>query len=95
MTLRILWREYREVHPDGLCYAQYCVRYQAYAKQISPVMKQRYKAGEKTFVDYAGMTVPWFDIATGEIKQAQIFVGTLGASQFIFVEATDTQTIPD
>jgi len=95
MTLRILWREYREANPEGLCYAQYCVRYQAYAKQISPVMKQCYKAGEKTFVDYAGMTVPWLNTLTGEINQAQIFVGALGASQFIFAEATNTQTIPD
>ena len=41
------------------------------------------------------MTVPWLDLATGEIKEAQIFVGALGASQFIFAEATSSQKIPD
>jgi transposase len=58
-------------------------------------MRQVHKGGEKTFVDYAGMTVPWMDPLTGEIHEAQIFVGCLGASQFTFVEATATQQLPD
>jgi transposase len=95
MTLRLLWREYRDVHPDGLGYTQFCERYRAFVKTITPVMRQIHKAGEKTFVDYAGMIVPWIEPATGEIHEAQIFVGALGASQFMFVEATATQQLPD
>lgn len=95
MTLLLLWREYRDAHPTGLGYTQFCLHYQRYVKSISPVMRQVHKAGEKIFVDYAGMTVPWIDTTTGEIKEAQIFVGCLGASQYIFAEATSTQTIPD
>lgn len=95
MTLRLLWREYRDVHTNGLGYTQFCGRYRDYVKTITPVMRQVHKAGEKTFVDYAGMTVPWIDPATGEIHEAQIFVGALGASQLMFVEATATQQIPD
>jgi len=95
VTLLLLWREYRDVHANGLGYTQFCGRYRDYIKQISPVMRQIYKAGEKTFVDYAGMTVPWLEITTGEIHEAQIFVGCLGASQFTFIEATATQQLPD
>jgi transposase len=95
MTLRLLWREYCDIHTNGLGYTQFCERYRAYVKTISPIMRQPHKAGEKTFVDYAGMTVPWINPATGEIHEAQIFVGALGASQFMFVEATATQQIPD
>lgn len=95
MTLRLLWREYRDIHSDGLGYTQFCGRYRAFVKTITPVMRQIHKAGEKTFVDYAGMIVPWIDPATGEIHEAQIFVGALGASQFMFVEATATQQLPD
>src|SRR5438128_5852604 len=58
-------------------------------------MRQAHKAGEKTFVDYAGMTMPWMDPRTGEIHEAQIFVGSLGASQFTFAEATASQQLPD
>lgn len=95
VTLRLLWREYRDTYPDGLSYNRYCIHYRAFAKTIEPVMRQVHKAGEKTFVDYAGTTVEWIDPATGEILYAQIFVGTLGASQLIFCEATETQSLPD
>ena len=95
VTLLLLWREYRDIHADGLGYTQFCGRYRAYVKTVSPVMRQIYKAGEKTFVDYAGMIVPWINPTTGEIHEAQIFVGALGASQFMFVEATATQQLPD
>lgn len=43
----------------------------------------------------ANSTVPWISPVTGEIHEAQIFVGALGASQFIFAEATETQQLPD
>lgn len=95
MTLQLLWREYREQHPEGLSYSQFCVHYQRYAKTLNPVMRQCHKAGEKTFVDYAGMLMEWIDIKTGEIHNAQVFVGCLGASQLIFVEATATQQLHD
>lgn len=95
MTLRLLWREYRAQHPLGFGYSQFCVYYQRYAKSISPVMRQVHKAGEKSFVDYAGMKMSWLNPATGEIHEAEIFVGCLGASQYIFAEATATQQLHD
>lgn len=95
VTLMLLWREYREQHPDGLGYTRFCVEYSNFSSKLAPVMRQIYKGGEKCFVDYAGMTVPWIDCHTGEIHEAQIFVGTLGASNFTFAEATATQTLTD
>ena len=95
VTLRLLWREYRDIHATGFSYSQFCSQYRAYTKANTPVMRQIHKGGEKTFVDYAGMTVPWLNSTTGEIHEAQIFVGSLGASQFTFVEATETQSLPD
>ena len=95
VTLLLLWREYREVHPDGIGYTRFCVNFKAYSKSISPVMRQVHRAGEKCFVDYAGMTIPWIDVTTGIIHEAQIFVGALGSSQFTFVEATASQQLHD
>ena len=80
---------------SGLGYSQFCNDYRRYAKTMTPVMRQTHKAGEKSFVDYAGMKMEWLDIKTGEIQEAEIFVGCLGASQFIFTEATATQQLPD
>lgn len=95
VTLKLLWREYRETHPRGLSYSRFCDRWSQRKKSLSPVMHQIHKAGEKCFVDYAGMTMPWIDRETGEIHEAQIFVGCLGASQYTFVEATATQQLSD
>ena len=41
------------------------------------------------------MKMPWINSVTGEIHEAEIFVGALGASQFTFAEATATQSLPD
>ena len=95
VTLRLLWREYRDTQPNGLGYSQFCNRYRAYTKSVAPVMRQVHKAGEKTFVDYAGQTLEWIDVTTGEIQKAQIFVSALGASQFIYAQATASQNLTD
>jgi hypothetical protein len=39
--------------------------------------------------------MPVVDPTTGEIRQAQIFVGALGASHYLYTEATWTQALPD
>ena len=57
LTLQQLWREYREAHPDGCGYSQYCGLYREWKVRRSPVMLQENKAGEKLFVDCAGQTV--------------------------------------
>lgn len=95
VTLQLLWREYRAQHSNGLGYSQFCRHYHSFVKTIHPVMRQKYKGGEKSFVDYAGMTIDWIDYASGEVFTAQIFVGCLGASQLLFAEATATQQLPD
>jgi transposase len=94
VTLRLLWTEYRESHPAGYGYSQYCDLYRAYAKKLDPPMRQNHKAGEKLFVDYAGDTISVTDPETGEVRQAQIFVATLGASSYTYAEAQPSQEMP-
>jgi transposase len=95
MTLLLLWQEYKETYPEGLQYSQFCDRYRHWAGKLDVVMRQRHRAGEKLFVDYAGQTAAVVDPASGEIREAQIFVATLGASHYTYAEATWTQTLPD
>lgn len=95
VTLRLLWVEYREAHPDGYGYSQFCELYRRWAKCLNPSMRMRHKAGEKLFVDYAGQTVPVVNPQTGEIRQAQIFVATLGASNYTYAEAQWSQDLPN
>lgn len=95
VTLELLWQEYKRTHPDGYQYTRFCTLYRAWAAQLDPVLRQEHKAGEKVFVDYAGQTIDVVDPSTGEVREAQLFVGVLGASNFLYAEATWTQTLPD
>lgn len=95
VTRQLLWREYREEHPNGLGYSQFCRYYNEYLKTAAPVMRQVHKGGEKIFVDYAGMQMEWIDSISGEVFVAEIFVGCLGASQYIYAEASNSQQLPD
>jgi transposase len=95
VTLMLLWQEYKACHPQGLQYSQFCERYRQFAGRLDLPMRHTHRAGEKLFVDYAGQTAEVVDRETGEIRQAQIFVATLGASSYTYAEATWSQTLPD
>jgi transposase len=95
VTLRLVWEEYKQNHPEGLQYSQFCKRYRAWCGTLDLPMRQQHKAGEKMFVDFCGQTVPVTDRATGEIHEAQIFVAVLGASSYTYVEACWSQGLPE
>ncbi len=94
VTLQLLWEEYKERYPEGYQYSQFCRIYHQWTEKLDPCLRQVYKAGEKLFVDYAGQTMEITDSETGEIREAQIFVATLGASNYTFAEATLSQGLP-
>ncbi|HMK85534.1 MAG TPA: IS21 family transposase [Steroidobacteraceae bacterium] len=96
VTLALLHVEYMTAHPaDGLRYSAFCDRYRAWAQRQSPVMRQPHLAGDKLFVDYAGMKPTLVDLATGEVTQVELLVAVLGASNFTYAEATRTQKVGD
>ncbi len=95
VTLMLLWEEYRAAHPQGFAYSWFCEHYGEWAGKLDLAMRQRHRAGEKLFVDYAGQTVEVVDRATGEVRTAQVFVAVLGASNYTYAEATWTQALPD
>jgi transposase len=95
VTLRLLWLEYKTAHPDGFGYSRFCERYKAWREALDVVLRQPYQGGEKGLVDYAGPAQPIVDPKTGEIREARIFVGTLGASNYTFVDLTGTRSLPD
>lgn len=96
ITRQLLWEEYTQQYPNSCySYSQYCDRYEHWRKKQKRSMRQTHKAGEKTFIDYCGPTVPVVNSHTGEIEQAQVFVAVLGASNYTFAEATWSQQLKD
>jgi transposase len=95
VTLQLSWEEYREANPDGYGYSRYCDLYRSWEQRLSPTMRQLHVAGERMFVDYAGTTLEVVDGTTGEVRECQLFVAVLGASNYTYAEATFSQRLVD
>src|SRR5690554_3588440 len=76
-------------------YSQFCEHYNKWNRKSEGYMPTAHKAGEKLFIDYAGKKLHIIDRETGEIKPVEVFVATLGASQYTYVEVSFSQKIPD
>jgi transposase len=96
VTKQLLWQEYRQQYPeDGYSYAQFCHRYLKWLGRQQRSMRQIHRAGEKLFVDYCGPTMPVVNPDTGEVRQAQVFVAAMGASNYTFACAHWSQKQED
>ena len=95
MTLAIQYEVFRIANPG--CYGKtaFYVYYCKWKKKVSPSMHIEHKVGDKVYVDFAGETLPYVDVDTGEIKDAQVFVAILGWSQYVYMEAMKNQTIEE
>lgn len=95
-TLAQLWEEYCAVDPEtAYCQSQFNFYYRRYLKSVDVSMRQTHYAGECVYVDYAGKTIGYIDNNTGECRQAQVFVGVLGCSQYTFAFASKSQKLED
>lgn len=85
----------KEKHLNGFMFSQFRYWYREWSKEVSPVMHFSHKAGDKLFIDFTGKKLSIVDEHTGEIKDLEVFVCVLGASQFTYVEACESQKKED
>lgn len=97
VTRHILWEEYKAAASSEKCfsYAEFCRRYRIFLKILKPSMRQIHHAGDKCFIDYCGPRIKIYGKNDKEIAKAYIFVATLGASNYTFVTASLTRSLPD
>lgn len=93
VTLMLLWQEYREKHPEGYGRTQFFEHYQRWNQAHTTSLRLPHKGGEVLEVDYAGMTLPITNPETGEIYEAAVFVATLPASHYTYVEIQPSQEL--
>ena len=92
VTLYLLWEEYKKNRPDdGVEYSRYCDIYRDFRQQLNVTMRQVHKAGDKAFVDWSGDGIDIADRETGEVFEAPLFVGVLGASGYTFSVAKESR----
>lgn len=95
VTMQLLWVEYRESFPEGYGYTQFCHWIREQRPRLDVTLRQEHKAGEKVFTDYAGATIPFINPKTGEVVETNLFVAALGASSYIYAEATVDMSEPN
>jgi transposase len=101
VTLQLLCLEYQESaaatgeERRPYQYSQFCDLYAEWKSKLALSMRQTHHAGEKAFIDYSGKTPRVVDRTTGEVRAVELFVMVLGASNYTFAEASETQRAPD
>lgn len=95
VTKLMLWSEYKTENPNGYGYSQFNHYFKQWLKGKDISMHFEHKVGDKVFVDFTGKRLEIVDRETGEIKQVQVFVAILGASQLTYVQATYSQRKED
>lgn len=95
VTLLLLHEEYKQSHPNGLSYSQFCEQYRRFRSSRPLLQRQEYVAGDKMLVDYSGKRPHYFNPATGQRIDCELFVAVLGASNLTFAHASATQRRED
>ena len=95
VTKDLLWKEYKEKHPDGFQSSSFCHYYNLWKQSSAVVMHFEHTAGDKLFIDYTGKKLFVTDKQTGEIQECEVFAAILGSSQYTYVEASRSQKKED
>jgi transposase len=94
-TLTMIWRQYKQQHPDGYAHTQFYRYYRQYANRVKPAMHIEHKAGDKMYIDFAGEKLAITDKQSGEVLEVEVFAAILGCSQLTYVEAVYSQRRED
>jgi transposase len=95
VTRRLLWQEYLAKYPSGYQYTQFCFHLNQQLIARKPTAILTHSAGEKMFVDFAGDTMEYIDIETGEAIKVQVFVACLPFSDYSFIMCVGSQKTED
>ena len=96
VTLQLLHEEYLQQNPElNYSYSQFCRNFKKWRKRKNISMTMHHKPGEKLFIDYCGDTVAIYSRTSDEVRHANVFIATMGYSNYTFAHATFTQTLPD
>jgi transposase len=92
MTLELLWQEWSVGLEVVYSYSTFCRRYREWEKTKNLVYRTEYEPGDRACSDYAGAKLSYWD-NEGKEHEVEIFVSTLAASNLIYAEATEDQSV--
>lgn len=95
VTLQLLWEELSAAKKLEYSYSHFALLYRKWLGKQPYYMRQFHKGGDKVFVDYSGSKIKIIDPESGNYRDAEIFVGVMGASNYIYLEGTWSQKLND
>ena len=95
VTKQLLWEEYKREYAQGYQYSQFCYYLDLYDKSQKATLVMEHEAGDKVFVDFTGDKLHYVNRLSGEIIPCEVFLATLGYSNYTAVGAVHSQKIPD
>ncbi|MEA4841326.1 MAG: IS21 family transposase [Bacteroidales bacterium] len=99
VTLKLLWEEYKAENPERYSLTQFRFHCRqdnlANGQKPSTVLKDTFVGGEKIFIDFAGDTMEYTDMDTGEIVTVQMFVACMLATDYGYALGVPSQRSED
>jgi hypothetical protein len=86
--LKFIWEEKaRHLTSYSNFWKQFYRKFPQYRE--AAVTAREFEPGERVEVDYAGDTIDWIELQSGEIRKAYVFIAGLGFSQLLFAWAAE------
>ncbi len=98
VTRQLLYEEYRAAHPDGYGKSQFYHHLKqnlVAQKDVTAVLSNTYKPGEKLMIDFAGDKLSYVDTDTGEVVRVEVFVACMPYSDYTYVICVPSQRTED
>lgn len=94
VTLFLLWEEYNSETENSYSYSIFCSKYRTWKRANELSLRKPHQAGESCSVDYTGVKFK-LRKKSEETKEVEIFVSCLECSNYIYAEATLSQSKKD
>jgi len=94
VTKQLLWEEYKSENPQGYQYSRFCHYLQLYDRSQQAVLIREHLPGDKLFLDFTGDKISYID-ESGITVDCEVFIATMGYSNFIAVDAVHSQKLSD
>jgi transposase len=95
ITRMILWEKYCLTTINAVNYSRFCYYFRQWQSGQKVTMHIEHKAGDKLYIDFAGEKLHIIDPQTSEKQAVEVFVATLGCSQYTYCQAVYSQKKAD
>jgi transposase len=95
VTRMMLWEKHCLTTKNTVNYSRFCHYFRHWQSAQKVTMHIEHKAGDKLYIDFAGEKLYITDPQSGEKQAVEVFIATLGCSQYSYCQAVYSQKKAD